>query len=530
MTATSPTIAELLARSGTGFDNRPNDFDMLNAALDAAGLTGALDAPDADLTLFAPTDAAFIRLAQSLGYAGSDEAGAFGAIVDALTTLGGGDPIPLLTQVLTFHVAPSARTAAEIASQTSISTLAGLAISPFGLSLGDLDPTAADPRIIFFRADQQAGNGIIQAIDRVLLPADLPEAVPSQPALPTLSDLLAASGPGFDTNPHDYDILNAALDATGLADVLANADATLTLLAPTDNAFLKLSRTFGYFGRDEGEAFSAIAAGLSRAAPDGDPIPLLTEILTYHVTGGSFSRAQLDAAGDVMTVQGGTLAVEGRFIIDADPDTTSGFLGAKSDIQAANGVLHSINGVLLPFDYEPSIAELLAQSGAGFDSNFGDFDILNAALDAAGLTSALADASAELTLFAPTDAAFLKLARALGYRGHDEQGVFDTIVGALTTLGGGDPIPLLTTVLTYHLAPQALTAAQIAAADSIATLAADGSGSLTGSLAITPDGTRLGDLDPSVPDPNLIGWGIDRAAGNGFIQTIDRVLLPADLI
>jgi uncharacterized surface protein with fasciclin (FAS1) repeats len=49
-----------------------------------------------------------------------------------------------------------------------------------------------------------------------------------------------------------------------------------------------------------------------------------------------------------------------------------------------------------------SIAAALAQSGIGFDGNDADFDILNAALGAAGLTAALADPGATLTLFAPT--------------------------------------------------------------------------------------------------------------------------------
>jgi serralysin len=86
-----PTIADIAVGS--------EDFELLVAALDAAGLVGAVADPDASLTVFAPTDAAFVALAQDLGYQGSDEAGALGFLVDALG-------MPTITNVLLYHVAP----------------------------------------------------------------------------------------------------------------------------------------------------------------------------------------------------------------------------------------------------------------------------------------------------------------------------------------------------------------------------------------------------------------------------------------
>ena len=75
-----------------------------------------------------------------------------------------------------------------------------------------------------------------------------------------------------------------------------------------------------------------------------------------------------------------------------------------------------------------------------------DFNILVTALNTAGLTDTVRDAD-DITVFAPTDAAFTALAVDLGFDGDtsDETAVFNHIAGALTELAeDDDPIPLLT--------------------------------------------------------------------------------------
>jgi serralysin len=172
-----PTITALVARSGGDFDRNHRDFDILLTAVQTAGLAGALDDADADLTLFAPNDAAFIRLANSLGFEGSTEAGAWTFLVGALTDLGNGDPIPVLTQVLLYHVAPESLTLPEIRrigrDDGTITTLQGGVITPDRTRLRDAEPDLRDPRITG-PVNVRAGNGIIHAIDRVLLPVNLP--------------------------------------------------------------------------------------------------------------------------------------------------------------------------------------------------------------------------------------------------------------------------------------------------------------------------------------------------------------------
>ncbi len=171
------TIASVVAASGGQFDNNQFDYDILLNAVQAANLVGPLADPSANLTLFAPNDRAFILLARDLGFNGSSEQGAWNFLVGALTQLGNGDPIPVLQQVLLYHVAPARVNVVQfiILSITGqpITTLQGGTIRPVGLSLVDKDPDFANPTV-FVPLNIQTGNGIIHTITRVLLPVNLP--------------------------------------------------------------------------------------------------------------------------------------------------------------------------------------------------------------------------------------------------------------------------------------------------------------------------------------------------------------------
>ena len=76
-----------------GYDTNGSDFDLLRDSILTADLAGALSDETASLTVFAPTDAAFVTLAQVLGYGGADNACSLDHIVDALTLLGSGDDV-----------------------------------------------------------------------------------------------------------------------------------------------------------------------------------------------------------------------------------------------------------------------------------------------------------------------------------------------------------------------------------------------------------------------------------------------------
>ena len=174
-------------------------------------------------------------------------------------------------------------------------------------------------------------------------------------------------------------------------------------------------------------------------------------------------------------------------------------------------------------DSEPTITDFVAMSGGDFDNNYGDFDILLTAVLAADLQDVLADVDAELTVFAPTDRAFIALARDLGYTGIDEEEAWNFLVGALTTLGGGDPIPVLTDVLTYHVLPKEVGLLPFLQA------------TFTGEEFVTVQGATidpflfwLKDQEPDLRDPRVT-FPLNRRVANGVIHSINRVLIPVDL-
>jgi uncharacterized surface protein with fasciclin (FAS1) repeats len=166
------TITDIVAASGGEFDDNRRDYDILLNAVVTAGLAETLATPGLDVTVWAPNDRAFIRLAKDLGFAGSDEAGAWSFLVTALTGLGGGDPIPVLTAVLTYHVTPGARGVFSVLTTKTFPTLQGGTITRRFLTLQDADPDFRDPSLTL-PLQVRASNGIIHTIDRVLLPINI---------------------------------------------------------------------------------------------------------------------------------------------------------------------------------------------------------------------------------------------------------------------------------------------------------------------------------------------------------------------
>jgi uncharacterized surface protein with fasciclin (FAS1) repeats len=169
------TIVDVLvAKSSTdGFDQNPRDYDILITAATAADLVGALSDPSAQLTVFAPDDAAFVRTARTLGFTGWDEQGAWNFLVGAFTQLGDGDPIPVLTTVLLYHVAPERLGALQVVFSRQVDTLADASFGVRFFELVDNAPKLPNPYLNFFALNQRASNGVIHGITRVLIPVDI---------------------------------------------------------------------------------------------------------------------------------------------------------------------------------------------------------------------------------------------------------------------------------------------------------------------------------------------------------------------
>ncbi|MGK2957465.1 MAG: fasciclin domain-containing protein [Acidimicrobiales bacterium] len=168
-----PTIAGIVAASGGEFDNTRSDYDILLNAVQTAGLVDALNDPAANLTVFAPNDRAFIMLARDLGFKGWNEAGAWEFLVGALTQLGNGDPIPVLTNVLLYHVAPARLGILDVALSNKVDTLLGASFGVKFVVLVDADPNFTNPVVLPLASNIKAANGIVHTISRVLLPVNL---------------------------------------------------------------------------------------------------------------------------------------------------------------------------------------------------------------------------------------------------------------------------------------------------------------------------------------------------------------------
>jgi len=157
---------------------------------------------------------------------------------------------------------------------------------------------------------------------------------------------------GIVAGSDDFNILLKAVTAAGLDDDLAAANADLTVFAPTDDAFRQLAKDFGFDGdpHDEDAVFDAIAGALAGLAPDGNPIPVLTNVLLYHVSPGAKPLAEVASLNNVPTLlPGATFSPDGTTLVDNEPDLPDPSL-VQTDLQAANGIIHVIDRVLIPLD------------------------------------------------------------------------------------------------------------------------------------------------------------------------------------
>ncbi|MEO1582987.1 MAG: fasciclin domain-containing protein [Planctomycetota bacterium] len=270
-----PSIVEI----ASGNDN----FETLTAALAAAELVDDIDAATG-ITVLAPTDAAFGKLDQR-------------ALENTIEM----DPTGRLADVLRYHVIPERLTAAELASRRFVTTLDGQRLeigTGRGLTIGGSTVRAADI---------EASNGIIHAIDAVLLPAK--DDVP----------VTAATAGSFST------LIQAATQA-GLLGVLSQND-PITVFAPTDEAFAELG--------------DATIENLLRP----ESRSRLVEILSYHVVIGERLYAEDLLGGSAFETASGASA-------EASTRDAMVFVNESrvvaANIDTSNGVIHVIDRVLIP--------------------------------------------------------------------------------------------------------------------------------------------------------------------------------------
>ncbi len=188
-----PTIAEIVVAST---EAETPEFTVLLAAVGAAdpGFLETLSDPEANVTVFAPTDAAFTAALEALG-------------LTAEELLANTD---LLNTVLAYHVVPGSFDAAAVVGLDGAylgTTLRGqaLAIMVDGESVMVNDSTVV-------AADVMASNGIVHVIDAVLVPemGEMAESEGMMDTAGTIADTVIASA---GAEAPEFTVLLAAVQA-----------------------------------------------------------------------------------------------------------------------------------------------------------------------------------------------------------------------------------------------------------------------------------------------------------------------------
>ena len=305
--------------------------NTLVQAITQADLLSTLES-DGPFTVFAPTDQAF-----------SD------ANID-LAALDTPEGKTALTEILQYHVVSG-----SVASSALTDCMEADSITNQPLSFTvDNGVMVNDANVIL--ADQQASNGIIHVIDKVLSPDDTLDNIPR--------------------TAHCTGMHNSLVSAIIQADLLSTleGDGPFTVFAPTDMAFAQANIDLVSLDTPEGKA-------------------TLSDILLYHVVSGEVPSSAVtdcmsaDSANEKplsFTVDNGVMVNDANVIT---PDVTT-----------SNGIIHVIDKVLMP-TYTPNDIPATARCTGIHDS-------LVAAVLQADLLETL-QGEGPFTVFAPTDQAFI---------------------------------------------------------------------------------------------------------------------------
>lgn len=140
---------------------------------------------------------------------------------------------------------------------------------------------------------------------------------------------------GYDTDAGDFDVLREAVLATGLDSRLA-APRQSTVFAPTDQAFLDLTGE-----TVEADAFEAVASL---------GVPAVTRVLKYHITPGRQGASRVVQARRLPTLlpHPDLRKPRGAATLTDEANRTVQIVAPNAAV-LSNGIVHVIDGVLLPF-------------------------------------------------------------------------------------------------------------------------------------------------------------------------------------
>lgn len=320
-----PTIVEIATAD-------PANFSILKDALVKTGLDVTLNTPGS-YTVFAPTNAAFTT------------AGISSAYINALTAPADNVAIANLKQVLLYHVIGIGTRANDLIANSATgitgytktfantTTTSTLKLSMFVNKVGTdvlINGGATNGGAKVTTADIDASNGVVHVIDNVLgLPTILKLTI-ANPDYSTLVSIVTSTGGTFG----DQTAVKNALAA-------ATAAAPLTLNTPNNTAFTS--------------ALDLANGGFIPAAPTAAQV---TTLLKYHVISGNRLKSYFTEGlvvntitSPVQTVKALIAGTGGARLEDKGsitPVIRNISIFKINDIQAVNGVIHTIDKVLQP--------------------------------------------------------------------------------------------------------------------------------------------------------------------------------------
>jgi transforming growth factor-beta-induced protein len=310
---------------------------------------------------------------------------------------------------------------------------------------------------------------MVHIVDKVLVPPSI---------LPVVGTIVA---PAYFNK--DFSTLVSAVVQAGLLNTLLSDDNELTLFAPTNAAFT--------------------AAGVTLPANNPTNNAALAEILKYHVIAGEDEVT----SGDIATGSSSATTLSGPIYLSKG--AAGVFINGTSqvtiaDIQASNGVVHVINRTLV----EPT--QTIADIAVGYTTaTTPEFTQLVAALSKVPALLTAADSEGNLTVFAPTDAAFQALYTALGVANINE---LETAIGNAK----------LAQVLQHHI-----VGARVFSTD----LVSGNVNTLNEGDPVTINVTNLTVTDAAGrPAAALVPSLLNVHATNGVIHVIDKVLIPTGIL
>jgi len=261
-----------------------DDFTILEAALDKAGLLDELDEENGEYTIFAPTDASFIAAGiTNLDRFTADE----------------------LKSVLQYHLLDSGKFYTELEE------------GPLQTQNGDVYVSFAGNRFFlngnaeFLQIDFDMTNGVLHVVDEVLFPP-------------------AGDVTNIITEESQLSILEAAIEKAGLQDDLAN-EGPFTIFAPTDAAFEK------YLADNELSSIDEIS--------DDDLAEILSY---HVMPARTFSVDLEAGDQNTLAEESFRIIFTNNIILaDKNPDNDNALI-IEANALGTNGIVHNIDRVLLP--------------------------------------------------------------------------------------------------------------------------------------------------------------------------------------